>query len=793
MLKHPQPGTKPAATEPPARDPGKSPVPVESVLYTEKLKTEDGLQSRQPMATLNAKLLSGERLYRSLFESIDDGFCIIEKIEGQAGELLDFRFIEANPAVLAQSGVSNIVGKTMREVIPGETEEWFLTYDAVLRTGKSIRFERALVARERMLELYAFRVEDETLQRVAIIFKDITERKRAESASRANEEFHRSIIQSSPDCIKILDLEGNLLSMHCGQELLGIKDIRPFLNKPWIDLWKDKDIWAARAAVDKAAAGGTGQFIGFFRTLLGESKWWDVAISPILDSNNQPTRLLAVSRDVTVDRRAEINLVWLASATLEFMRLTSAEEMMRIVGMNLGGHLDLSHCAFAEINAAANLVAVSHQWHRDDVPALVGAYQIADCVTENFLQAAFTGKVIVVRDTAKDLRTGSEQFAALKITSFVCVPLIQNGQWRFTLSLCKSEAYDWREDEIELIREITARIWTRLERLQAEVTLQESQRFLRSSLDALSGHVAVLDESGKILEVNAAWRRFADENQFSGPDYGVGASYIQNFDQKFSQGSKVPAYVDGINDVIAGRQAYFEMEYHCHSPTHQRWFIMRVTRFQSPGPVRLVIVHDNCTVRKIAVDALRTSEERYRYLFDSIDEGYCVIEMIYDEHGKPVDYRFLELNPAFEKQTGLHAATGKRMRELTPDHEDYWFEIYGKVALTGESVRFVNQAKALGDRWLDVYACRVGGPDSGKVAIVFNDITQRKQSEKALLQSLARFQSQADELGRFNRVAVGRELRMIELKEEINTLCQRQGEAARYTLDFELSEKKSHA
>ena len=90
------------------------------------------------------------------------------------------------------------------------------------------------------------------------------------------------------------------------------------------------------------------------------------------------------------------------------------------------------------------------------------------------------------------------------------------------------------------------------------------------------------------------------------------------------------------------------------------------------------------------------SEARYRQLFDTLIEGFCTIEMIFDASGKPVDYRFLEINPAFEKQTGLRNAQGKRMRELAPNHEAHWFEIYGNIALTGEPLRFENEAKALG-------------------------------------------------------------------------------------------------
>jgi len=138
--------------------------------------------------------------------------------------------------------------------------------------------------------------------------------------------------------------------------------------------------------------------------------------------------------------------------------------------------------------------------------------------------------------------------------------------------------------------------------------------------------------------------------------------------------------------------------------------------------------------RKRAEEALRKSEERYRTLFETMLEGFCIIEVVFDDANKPVDYRFIDINPAFERQTGLHNARGKLMRELAPAHEKHWFEIYGKVAMTGEPARFENEARAL-NRWFDVSAVRVGGPESRKVAILFNDISERKHAEEALQKS----------------------------------------------------------
>jgi signal transduction histidine kinase/ActR/RegA family two-component response regulator len=130
-------------------------------------------------------------------------------------------------------------------------------------------------------------------------------------------------------------------------------------------------------------------------------------------------------------------------------------------------------------------------------------------------------------------------------------------------------------------------------------------------------------------------------------------------------------------------------------------------------------------------------ESQYRALFESLIEGFCTIEVIFDASARPVDYRFLEINPAFEKQTGLYNAQGRLMRELAPDHEAHWFEIYGKIALTGEPLRFENEAKALG-RHYEVCAFRVGGPESRKVAILFNDITEQKRAQRKLQAQLER-------------------------------------------------------
>jgi len=176
---------------------------------------------------------------------------------------------------------------------------------------------------------------------------------------------------------------------------------------------------------------------------------------------------------------------------------------------------------------------------------------------------------------------------------------------------------------------------------------------------------------------------------------------------------------------------------------NERWHVRQDgSRFWASGDMTPLLAKDgkhlgfltvlrDRTEQHLAGERLAQSEERYRSLFEALDAGFCVIEMRFDEAGRPADYRFVEVNPAFERQTGLAGAVGRWMRELAPKHEQYWFDTFGRVALTGQSTRFEDAAEALG-RWYDVHAYRVGDPAAQRVAVLFSDISRRRQTEHDL-------------------------------------------------------------
>ena len=533
------------------------------------------------------KLREREAMLRALTERASVGMVMVTA---------EHRYVFANAACAELLGLpsADIVGQRVADVLAPVYESQICPRLDRAFAGERVAYELTLPPRapgesERFLAIaYDPPVTAVHGSCVIVVMVDITERKRAEIALRESEAFSRSIIKSSPDCIKVLDLEGNLLSMESGQELLGIEDIEPFLNKSWFDFLEGADDKrAAQAAVASAAAGGAGHFVGFFRTLRGEAKWWDVLISPVLDANGKPARLLVVSRDVTQRQQAE-----------EVLRQRTAQFEILLNEAPIGVFLIDGDFRISQANPVARRV-----WPA--MPELIGRNfdglmhflwpkALADGIVEQYRHTLATGEALVVPELVEER--------------------IDHGG---------KEYYEWQINRIPL-------------------------------------------RAG---------------------GYGV-VCYFRDISE-----------------------------------------------------------------RVLAQQKLRESEERYRTLFNLMDEGFCLIDMIFDGHGKPVDYRFMEVNPAFERQSGMLAAKGKRMRELVPHLEAHWFEIYGQVALTGESIRFTNKVKAMDDRWFDIYVFRLGGTESSKVAVLFNNITERKKAAEALRQSEERLRlaAEAAHFGMYDR------------------------------------------
>ncbi len=432
---------------------------------TERVTAEERLKRAQAEADRQ------RRLYDTILSSTPDLIYTFD---------LDHRFTYANEVLLRMWGRSwdEAVGKNCLEL--GYPDWHAEMHDRELEQVKSTkRPVRGVVPFEgafgRRLYDYIFVPiigADGEVEAVAGATRDVTELKEAEENLRQSREMLSLAMSGS----RMGAWSRNLLTdgVYWSPELEAIFGLPAgsFSGRidDYYDLVHPEDRERLRREVREAIDGRRGYVIEFrYRHADGGLRWMEGRGQAVYSAEGEPAQVFGIGLDVTERKRAALNSEFLAAVGDDFARVSSPEEVVRAVGERLNRFLNISTCAFVEVNETADAVAINYEWHREGVPSLAGLYRLPEFVTPEFMRAAKSGETIVIRDVKTDSRIADPgPWSALKIGAHVNVPLVRSGEWRFSLCVYHAEAYDWRDDEISLMRELASRVWTRLERAFAE-------------------------------------------------------------------------------------------------------------------------------------------------------------------------------------------------------------------------------------------------------------------------------------------------------------------------------------
>ena len=257
---------------------------------------------------IEAELIASERRYRVLFDDNPSMYFMVDA----AGSVLS---VNRFGAERLGYDVHDLVGTSVMNVFHPNDQEAVRRNlsDCLSEVGQPKRWELRKVRKDGGViwareTAQAVRGHEQTPV-VLIVCEDITAIKEAEIALHDSEEFKNQILHSSADCIKVLDLEGRLQYMNdAGKTLLEINDLGTYTDKPWSEFWEGDDRDAALAALEAAKAGDIGKFVGLCPTSTGQAKWWDVQVTPMLDTQGYSRRFLAISRDITAYKQVQESL-----------------------------------------------------------------------------------------------------------------------------------------------------------------------------------------------------------------------------------------------------------------------------------------------------------------------------------------------------------------------------------------------------------------------------------------------------------------------------------------------------
>jgi PAS domain S-box-containing protein len=550
-----------------------------------------------------------------IFDSVDEGICIIEKVDTDQNERVDFKYILINPAFEKITGLTGVIGKTIVEVVPSVNDSTMQAYESIIKKGQPFRFETYEEELDQWFSVFAFPIDDPELKRVAVIFNDISEIKKSEitlSESAAHKEY-----------------------------MLKLSDAIRSIEDPML--------------IQLTACRVLGEQIGASRVLYG---------------------------DVVNEQELVINSVYV-----------------------------------------------------NGVPSIAARLNAAD-YSQFTIDSYLSGKPIIINDVS-DPRFSEEEreaFQSIQVAAIISLGLVKDGKWVAAFSAHHKEPRNWTPLEISLMEETAARTWAAVEQAKAEESLieikdqlalnaEEKYHLLFNLIDQGFFVIDVIfDENDKPVDMY-----YLEANNAATKMLGIDftGKRLRDIDSNYEE------YWFEIFGNVAMTGQSLRMEQ--YAEPDKKWYNFYIFKIGDEKSHRIGNIFLDITESKRAEEALKESEWLYRTLFENTEDGFALVQPIFDESGHSNNYLNLHMNQAWEKQTGLKADDfiGKKIREIMPDIEPSLPEAFANVAKSGESTHLETFNLAT-NRWYDLYAFNY---KEGLVGILFRDISKQKEIKEVLSES----------------------------------------------------------
>jgi PAS domain S-box-containing protein len=631
---------------------------------------------------IRLQLRESENRYRDLVENLNDAVFTLSP---------DGRFTYMSAAIRAMSGhyPEEVVGTAFADWIhpddlPAVNRDFTGALDGTLKASE-FRFRKKDGSYGWGRTSSRLIMEGGRIAGLRGLFSDITERKRMEEILRESEEKFRSLFEQAPLGYQSLDGEGRFLAVndawlsvlgYAREEIIG-RWFGDFLAPAYVEAFRERfPVFKAQGHIhsefEMRRKDGTLRFVAF-----------EGRIAHSVDGAFKQTH--CILQDITESRKAALKL---AESEARFRTLFECGNDAIFVHP-LGGNGVPGK--FTEVNGVA---CARLGYTREELlnmgPADVDASGMDDKRRAALERLASAGHAIFSMTHKK--KDGSGIPVEISASRF------ESAGGSYVVSIC---------------RDIT-------ERVKAEDDLRRGEERYRSLLESLPDIVMNFDReyrhtfvSSNVAEIGIEPEVFLGKKH---AELGFAPELCRFFEEKLR------SVFDSGNPL--------ETEFEADLPAGRRMFSWRLTpQLAADGSVASVtsLARDITEYRSLAAD--------YRQLFETMLDGFALHEMIYDDRGRPADYRFLRLNPAFERLTGLKAAEteGRTALEILKDGAREWVEIYGEVAATGEAARFEKYSEPLG-RYYDILAFR---PRPGQFATIFKDVTAQKAAEVKLRENAA--------------------------------------------------------